>query len=304
MTDAGLETLSDRIRLEGKATIEQLERWAADLFEAAQHLEERGVFHRDVKPSNLAVRPDPGSRKPRLTLFDFSLAEEPLANIRSGSRPYLDPYLGSGERPQYDSAAERFAIAVTLFELATSYPIWWPSGDEPDRSASEAPVVEASSFDPGIADGLVAFFRAALAPKAPNRHRSLDAMRKAWGAALAGARAGRTKRRRTTRRRHPLTLDTALTDAGLSARALSALFRVKASTVGELLGVPPMAINQTRGLGEQVRREIQSRTREWRHRLTEATTSVETPAAPGRRSARVVPRHDLPETRRIRRGSL
>lgn len=283
MTDAGLETLSDRIRLEGKATIEQLERWAADLFEAAAHLEERGVFHRDIKPSNLAVRPDPGTRKPRLSLFDFSLAEEPLANVRSGSRPYLDPYLGTGGRAQYDSAAERFAIAVTLFELATAYPIWWPSGDAPG-GAAEAPVVEASSFDPGVADGLVAFFRAAFAPDASDRHASLDAMRVAWSAALAGAGIGDDDAAANDAKADAATLETKLTDAGLSARALSALTRVKASTVGELLGVPPMMVNQIRGLGEQVRREIQSRIREWRRRLTQTSTQVDALVAPGRRS--------------------
>jgi len=283
LTDAGVETLSDRIRLEGKATIEQLERWAADLFEAAQHLEERGLFHRDIKPSNLAVKPDPGTRKPRLTLFDFSLAEEPLANIRSGTRPYLDPYLGSGGRPQYDSAAERFAIAVTLFELATAYPIWWPSGDAPG-GADEAPVVESSSFDPGIAGGLVSFFRAALAPKPVDRHASLSAMRQAWIAALAGATGNADDAEANDAKADSATLDTKLSDAGLSARALSALSRVNASTVGELLGVPPMVVNQIRGLGEQVRREIQSRVRQWRERLKQTTNQPDTPVAIGRRS--------------------
>ncbi|GAA4742188.1 hypothetical protein GCM10025783_11870 [Amnibacterium soli] len=282
MTDAGTETLADRIRLEGKATIEQLERWAADLFEAAQHLEELGVFHRDIKPTNLAVRPDPGNRKPRLTLFDFSLADEPLTNVHSGSRPYLDPYLGSGGRPQYDSAAERFAIAATLFELATSYPIWWSSGDMP-ASSLEAPIVEPSSFDEGVATGLVSFFRTALAPQLADRHPSLVAMEEAWSAAFAGARVGKGEAEANDLKADAATLDTSLTDAGLSARALSALSRVKASTVGELLGVPPMLINQTRGVGEQVRREIQSRLREWRQRLTQPTTQVEAPVVPGRR---------------------
>lgn len=281
MTDAGLETLSDRIRLEGKATIEQLERWAADLFEAAEHLEERGVFHRDIKPSNLAVKPDPGTRKPRLTLFDFSLAEEPLANVRSGSRPYLDPYLGSGGRPQYDSAAERFAIAVTLFELATSYPIWWPSGDAPG-SAAEAPVVEASSFDPGVAEGLVGFFRMALAPATADRHASLDAMRKAWIGALVGADAREEEAEANDAKAAAATLDTKLIEAGLSTRALSALSRVKATTVGELLGVHPMEINQIRGRGEQVKREIASRIRDWRERLSQ-TTQIDAPVVAGRR---------------------
>jgi serine/threonine protein kinase len=283
LTDAGLETLADRIRLEGRATIEQLERYAADLFDAVAHLEERGVFHRDIKPTNLAVKPDPGTRKPRLTLFDFSLAEEPLANIKSGSRPYLDPYLGSSGRRQYDSAAERFAIAATLFELATSDPIWWEQGDAPSSSA-DAPIVQLSMFDPGVADGLAGFFRTALAPRAADRHESLGTMQKAWVAALAGARLDEDAAEANDAKASAATLDTPLTDAGLSARALSALARVKVSTVSQLLGVPPMSINQIRGLGEQVRREISSRIREWRQRLTQTTTQTEVPALPGRRS--------------------
>lgn len=283
MTDAGTETLADRIRLEGRATIEQLERYGADLFEMVAHLEQQGVFHRDIKPSNLAVKPDPGNRKPRLTLFDFSLAEEPLANIRSGSRPYLDPYLGAGGRRQYDSAAERFAIAATLFELASGDPVWWQSGDAP-VGPEDAPVVQSSMFDTGVTDGLVAFFRMALSPDAKNRHESLDAMRGAWAAALSGAIVDDGAAEANDARADAATLDTLLADAGLSARALSVVARVNATTVGELLGVPPMAINQIRGSGQQVRREITSRLREWRERLSQTTMTTEVPAAPGRRA--------------------
>jgi len=283
MSDAGRETLDDRIRLEGRATIEQLERYAADLFDAVTHLESKGVFHRDIKPLNLAVKPDPGTRKPRLTLFDFSLSSEPLTNIKSGSRAYVDPYLGAGGRSQFDSAAERFAIAATLFELATSERIWWERGDVPS-SDTDAPIVQASMFDPAVADGLVAFFRAALMPQAADRHPTLEAMRVAWTVALAGAAVDDQAAEANDARAAAATLSTPLADAGLSARALSALARVQVSTVGELLGVPPMSINQIRGLGEQVRREISSRVREWRYRLATTTTQVEPAVPPGRRS--------------------
>lgn len=284
MSDAGLETVADRIRMEGRATIEQLDRYGADLFDLVAHLEEKGVFHRDIKPSNLAVKPDPGSRKPRLTLFDFSLAEEPLTNIKSGSRPYLDPYLGSGGRTQYDSAAERFAITATLFELATADPIWWEQGDAPS-STTDAPVIQANMFDPGVAEGLTAFFRLALAPKADERHPSLDAMRKAWAGALAGAAPDAEDLEANDEKAAAATMATTLADAGLSARALSALTRLRVGTVGELLGVPPMSINQIRGLGEQVRREISARVREWRQRLASPTTTqTEVPVQAGRRA--------------------
>jgi len=283
MTDAGRETLSDRIRLEGRATIEQLERYASDLFDVVAYIGSEGVFHRDIKPSNLAIKPDPGNRRPRLTLFDFSLAEEPLTNIRSGSRPYLDPYLGFGRRGQYDSAAERFAVAATLFELATSDPIWWEQGDAP-ASMTDAPIVRKEMFDPGVAAGLVKFFRTALAPNSEDRHPSLAAMRDAWKSALPDAAANEVDVKANDAKATEADLSTPLTEAGLSARALSALARVHATTVGELLGVPPMSINQIRGLGEQVRREISARIREWRRRLTTTETPTDVPTPVGRRS--------------------
>jgi serine/threonine protein kinase len=282
LSDAGTETLADRIRVEGKGTIEQLEQWASDLFEAAAYLEGEGVFHRDIKPSNLAVKPDPANRKPRLTLFDFSLSDEPLANIRSGSRAYLDPYLGTAGRAQYDSAAERFAIAATLFEFATQETIWWEGGEAP-ASPQDAPIVQRTMFDERIADGLVTFFTTALAPDAKNRHPTLDAMRLAWQAAIAGAREDAEDAEANDAKALAARLDTPLTDAGLSARALSALDRIAVSTVEELLGVRPMQINQLHGLGVQARREIQIRIRDWRHRLRPTETQSEEPIAGGRR---------------------
>lgn len=282
MTDAGNETLADRIRLEGRATIEQLERYGDDLFSAIEHLEEQGVFHRDIKPSNLAVKPDPGTRKPHLTLFDFSLSDEPIANIRSGSKPYLDPYLGSRARPQYDSAAERFSIAATLFELATADAVWWETGDQPTKP-TDPPVVSSAQFESSISDTLGQFFRTAFEPTAAKRHPSLSAMQRAWADALNSADADDADFTANDEKADLVDLSTPLTDAGLSARALSALARVDARTVAELLGVPPVRINQIRGLGEQVRREISSRIREWRKRLTSATSTVESALIPGRR---------------------
>ncbi|MFJ6114571.1 NERD domain-containing protein [Agrococcus sediminis] len=280
--DAGAETLADRIRIEGRATIEQLENYGADLFDAVAQLESVGVFHRDIKPSNLAIKPDPGTRKPRLTLFDFSLAEEPLTSIRSGSRHYLDPYLGHGGRNQFDSAAERYSIAATLFELATSEPVWWAQGDAPS-GPEDAPVIASSMFDATVANELVAFFTRALAPTASDRHPSLESMRAAWASALS-AGASNPAAAESEGLALAAQLETPLDESGLSARALSALSRVHASTVGELLGVPPMRINQIRGLGEERRREIASRLREWRERLVPAPTENEERLAVGRRA--------------------
>lgn len=278
LSDAGKETLATRISSEGRSTIEQLEGYGRDLLEAVAHLDERGVFHRDIKPANLAISPDPGTRKPRLTLFDLSLAREPLDNTTSGTAGYLDPYLAplSGRR-QYDRAAELWSVAATLFEMATGNPLWWPEGAHGPLSADEAPVVMPTSFEDAVADRLTDFFRRALAPKAADRFSGVAEMAQAWAAVFADLDTGGDGADGDDAAAAAATLTTPLNNAGLSARALSGVLRLDVLTVGDLLGVPPGNINAVRGLGEHYRKEIQRRIREWRTRLSESSTVAVVP---------------------------
>ena len=52
-------------------------------------------------------------------LFDFSLANTPADNLRAGTPPYLDPFIRRRQPPRWDLYAERFAIAMTLYEMTT-----------------------------------------------------------------------------------------------------------------------------------------------------------------------------------------
>lgn len=280
LSDAGKETLAGRIATEGRATIEQLERYGLDLLEAVAHLDERGVFHRDIKPANLAIAPDPGTRKPRLTLFDLSLAREPLDNIRSGTPGYLDPYLGKAGRHQYDRAAELWSVAVTLFEMATGNQPWWPEGVNGPLTPDEAPVVMSTSFEDAVAAPLTDLFRIALSPRAAERFSGVAELAEAWKAIFADLDDGDSEATGDAALAATATLTTPLSSAGLSARALSAVQRLDALTVGDLLGVPPVKVNNIRGLGEHYRKEIQQRVREWRGRLIDTASTVE--IVPGR----------------------
>ncbi|WP_104090838.1 BREX system serine/threonine kinase PglW [Cryobacterium sp. N19] len=271
MTDAGRETLADRLQTEGRSTIEQLEQYGDDLFEAMRYLEEQGVFHRDIKPANLAVSPDPASRKPRLTLFDFSLAREPLANITSGSRPYLDPYLGQGRRRQYDRAAELYAVAVTLFEMAAATPPWWENGESAPLNAADRVVLMESTFEKTVAAPLVTFFTTALAADTANRFTNATDMSVAWRQVFStlASESSTVDTDESARedKASLASLDTPLAESGLSPRALSGISRLGVRTVGELLGRPISDINTIRGLGERYRKEVKRRMREWNPRL-------------------------------------
>ena len=292
LSDAGTETLAARISTEGRATLEQLERYGRDLLEAVAYLDAHGVFHRDIKPANLGISPDPGTRKPRLTLFDLSLAREPLENITSGTHGYLDPFLGQARRRQYDRAAELYAVGVTLFEMATGSLPWWSAGDASPASPQDRVVLTPSLFESSVAGALVEFFGAALAPRVQDRFADAEKMAAAWLQIFAsldedGAQGADDAAARDIAA-DAAGLDTPLAKAGLSARALSGLSRVRAKTVGELLGTPPMQINSIRGLGEQYRKEIQGRIRSWRARLLTQSEPVGIEPAVGRRAVELI----------------
>jgi serine/threonine protein kinase len=268
LSDAGPETLAGRLAKEGRATLQQLERFGSELLEAMSYLDTKGLFHRDIKPANLGIREDPGTRRPTLVLFDFSLASEPVENVRSGTSGYLDPYLGRGRRSVYDRAAELYAVSATLFEMATGQLPWWGEGAGAP-TADEASVVEPSSFEPSVATALTAFFRKVLAPAVKGRYGTADELAAAWQEIFAALDLDDESAAQDAERAEQAALTTPLEQAGLSARALSALARLDAvATVGDLLGVHPVNINRIPGLGEKYRKEIQARIREWRARLS------------------------------------
>jgi serine/threonine protein kinase len=290
------DTLADELRRHGRLTIHELERLGEDLFQALKFLDGRDVWHRDIKPDNLALRPL--ERKGReLVLFDFSLAGTPDTELGVGTKDYLDPFLGAGRRDRYDQAAELYAVAVTLHEMAsTELPSWGddiiPAGFL-DRS-EEAQLAE-DVFDPVLRDGLVEFFRTAFNRDATARFGSLHEMTRAWtdifrdvqtvpplttASTVSTADAEDAASAESIRQEaaEKATAATTLAAAGLSAYALSiAQQSLGVSTAGELARVPARRITRLRGIGSVPRYELVRRSREWRQRfnLPEAELSYQ-----------------------------
>ena len=93
-------------------------------------------------------------------LFDFSLADVSEKDVAVGTRGYLDPFIGTDRRPAYDDQAERYAAAVTLYEMATgARPVWGDGAADPRMIDDQTPLIAEELFDAGLRDGLAAFFR-------------------------------------------------------------------------------------------------------------------------------------------------
>ncbi|MEV4296065.1 BREX system serine/threonine kinase PglW [Microbispora rosea] len=278
---AGQTTLADYLRSDGQLSIEELERYGEHLFAAVDYLASESVRHRDLKPDNLAIR-TLQNRQTRLVLFDFSLAATDDKVVTAGTPPYLDPFIGSDRRPVYDDQAERYALAVTLHEMASGeHPSWGDGVTEPKLlNASETvPQLAEDRFDAQIREGLVEFFTTALARDAGKRFRTLQDMRDAWRdifRALEDVRPLSTTGHDETadpveardQAAAAATERTPLAAAGLTPKALSvALNDLGVETVGQLIRVPGGRIQRLRGVGVAPRNELLRRAREWRRRF-------------------------------------
>lgn len=274
LSQAGEQTLAENLATRERLSLDLLERWGTDLLDVVVELDRAGIFHRDIKPSNLGVAKRDGAQ--HLVLFDFSLSRASTSAINAGTAPYLDPFLGEG-RDRYDAAAERYAAAVVLFEMATGQvPQYGDTTAHPNTIDDEV-TLHRGMFDKAVAASFVTFFGMALARDTKARHQSAAEMRRAWSRAL-----DRTVTRDTElddERAAQATLTTPLTSSGLSPRALSLLEPLRLRTVGDLTAVMPIRFRQLKG-ANSTRDEVVARAREWRARLGAGAAPAETTVLP------------------------
>jgi serine/threonine protein kinase len=302
LEDAGRESVAALLREQGRLSLDLLERWGRDLLQIVQALDLAGVSHRDIKPDNLSFR-ELGSRRQRhLTLFDFSLSRAPLEETNAGTVPYLDPFFGAG-RPHWDAAAERYAAAVTLFEMATgTLPVYGDAHAHPavvDDDVSLSP----DMFDPAVPDGLLRFFATALARDPRDRQDTVDDMLAGWNgvfAAVPEPAAGEESEPVPGDERDEQAAraerETPLEGSGLTPRAQSALTRLGIATVGELIDRPQWQLAKLGGNSEATRREVRRRAKKWRQWLTAETPEK---SAPPTEEKLLAQPDDRPESRSI-----
>lgn len=177
------ETVARQLRERGRLGADQLEAYGDYLFGAVDFLEGEGVWHRDIKPDNIAIRIRP-NRTRELVLIDFSLAGYPADVTDAGTEGYLDPFVGGLKRSVYDAHAERYAIAATLHEMASGELPLWGDGKvvatQTDPEKWPHPTIADEAFDEAVREGLARFFRKALHRDTDQRFADLKPMRDAW----------------------------------------------------------------------------------------------------------------------------
>ncbi|WP_172387272.1 BREX system serine/threonine kinase PglW [Streptomyces sp. MNP-20] len=304
------DTVARQLRDNGRLGMDQLEAYGKYLFGAVEHLEAEGIWHRDLKPDNIAIRVRPNGTR-QLVLIDFSLAGYPAKEVEAGTEGYLDPFVGIVTRGSYDGHAERYALAVTLHEMASNELPRWGDGSvtarQTDAKEWPYPQLAADAFEPAVRDGLVAFFRKALARDVKDRFPDLKPMERAWqrifldaqqttapstghgeksgrgakGAADAVAESAAQPRigredddvsAEQVRDQQAERADrkTPLSVAGLTVAAQSQLFAMGLNTVGDVLEYSAKKFLTAPGMGSRTREEIQRRQKEWNARLGKA----------------------------------
>jgi serine/threonine protein kinase/WD40 repeat protein len=120
------ETLADRMRREGRPSVDEVVRLGREVAEGLAAAHSAGIIHRDIKPGNLWLEgpPEDPSAWRRVKILDFGLARlvedgaEASAHSRlAGTPAYMSPEQAAGS--ELDERSDLFSIGCVLYEMLT-----------------------------------------------------------------------------------------------------------------------------------------------------------------------------------------
>jgi len=171
---------------------------------ALQHIHDRGLIHRDVKPSNLLVTVRPPHNRIAVKLLDVGLArfvseiEEDGGLTRDGqvigTADYMAPEQVANAK-RADIRADIYGLGATLFHLITgAVPLAGKNLLETylNRLQSDPPPL--STLASGIPQGLDAVVAKMLKPRPQERYQTPEEVAADLAAILSGARSAAIER--------------------------------------------------------------------------------------------------------------
>lgn len=126
------ERIADCARAGRHLPIADVLRWIAGVARGLDYAHERGVLHRDVKPSNIRITPDG-----RALLLDFGLAREVgaerggLTQAFVGTPYYAAPEQIAADGRACDARSDVYSLGCTLYHCLTNTPPF--AGDTMER---------------------------------------------------------------------------------------------------------------------------------------------------------------------------
>jgi serine/threonine-protein kinase len=129
------ETLGQRIkRASGRMPVPEVVRLARQIAAALAAAHEKGVIHRDLKPDNVMLVPDPDPESPgriRVKLLDFGIAKvaaevsqsaaQTAADVVMGTPKYMSPEQCRGAG-NVDDKSDVYALGIICFEMLVGKP--------------------------------------------------------------------------------------------------------------------------------------------------------------------------------------
>ncbi len=198
----------------------------------------------------------PPPKKLQLVLFDFSLTGASPENISAGTLPYLDPFLALRRPPRWDVYAERFAVAVTLYQMLTGGLPRWGDGKTPPAMLDAEVSLDSDRFDPHLRDALTRFFEKALRRDYRERFDNAEDMLRAWRKAFEDTLTAPAEADTFAAIAQLATVDTTIADLGYGIEAQNVLEGMGIHSVRDLLAVERVKFRYLTGVGDRIRREI------------------------------------------------
>lgn len=169
------ESLADRIGREGALALPLVLRWAHQLLDALAYCHGQNVLHRDIKPTNIIIRPDD-----QAVLVDFGLVKlwdprdpRTMTVVRGmGTPEYAPPEQYEAESGSTDVRSDIYGLGATLYHaLVGQAP---PTATK--RIVNPAALIPVRALNPNIAPAIEAALMRALELRPIDRFQSAREM--------------------------------------------------------------------------------------------------------------------------------